>query len=115
MKMDKRKFLKSTLTGAGALGLAAPVAAQSRLFGTPGSVIPILPAVADQIHLALSKVSMPTPAWELLTSATAAVQELVGSATARADFARAPTQFFADRGLPPGTFEPNSPDLAMAR
>ena len=113
--MDKRKFLKSTALGAGALGVPAVAGAQTRLFGTPGSVIPINPESADRIRLALSHLSVPTPAWQLVVNAASAIQELVTSQAARQAFATAPTQYFAAHGVPGTAMPTGSREMAIAR
>jgi hypothetical protein len=113
--MDKRKFLKSTLAGAGVVGVPAAAGAQTRLFGTPGSVIPINPLVPNRLRLAMSRVNIPPAAWDMIVNAALAIDELVTSRTAQHAFANAPGRYFAERGVPDGSFAPHSRDVAMAR
>jgi hypothetical protein len=114
--MDKRKFLKSTLAGAGVLGLPAAAATTgNRLYGMPGSVIPIMPVVADKIRLTLSRLNLPVTAWQMLVDTAAAIQEFATSTSAQKAFASSPSQYFAERGLPEGSFAINSRELAMTR
>jgi hypothetical protein len=111
--MDKRKFLKSTLAGAGALGVPGAAQAGNRLYGAPGSVIPINPAVANRMRLTLSRLSVPTDVWDTVVNTALAIQELALPGPAQGAFAASPGQYFADRGVP--SMGSNSRDVAMAR
>jgi hypothetical protein len=111
--MDKRKFLKSTLAGAGALGVPGAANATNRLYGTPGSVIPINPAIPNKMRLAMSRLSIPTEVWDTVVNAALAIQELAVPGPAQSAFAASPGQFFADRGVP--GIAANSRDVALAR
>lgn len=112
--MKKRDFIKSTVLVAGTPA-AAIGATANRLYGTPGSVIPIAPTKADRIKLSLAKMDIPPAAWDMMVNYFGAVEEVGGSKEHRERFLADPGQYLLSRGLSPDVVKPDSLDVGLLK
>jgi hypothetical protein len=112
--MKKRDFLKGAAT-AGVLASTGTVLADNRLFGTPASIAPYNPGIANKLRLSFARADLPTPVWDDMLAFTTGLDTLATSPDARAQFSSSPRAYFEAIGAKlPEQFE-TSPEVAMAR
>lgn len=116
--MKKRDFIKSALAAAGttvATAASAQATTGTRLFGTPGSVIPINPAKADRMRLSFARMDIPPAAWDTMLNYFAAVESVVASKDQRSAFLMNPSKFLNARGLDSSVVKVDSVDVGLLR
>jgi len=112
--MKKREFIRSALAAAGA-GMATQASADNRLFGTPGSVIPITPAKADKMRLSFARMDMPTKTWDTMLNYFSAIESVASSKDQRSAFLKDPSIFLSRRGLASDVVKVDSIDVGLLR
>lgn len=113
--MKKRDFLKGGAATLSAAALTGTVAADKRLYGTPASLVPTNPTMANKLRLGLARSSIPTPIWDELVSFSTGLTALESSAVARAQFSASPSAYFEAIGVKTSAQFDQSREVALAR
>lgn len=113
--MKKREFIKSALAAAGTGIAASTSAADTRLFGTPGSVIPIAQVKADKMRLSFARMDIPPATWDNMLNYFSAVESVASSKDQRSAFLKDPNTFLARRGLAGDVVKMDSIDVGLLR
>lgn len=120
MDKNKREFLKKTaklavLSPIAAIVPTEVIAGDNRLFGTPASISPMDPNVANKLKLSFSNACIPTELWQELEIFISGINNLNKSDVAKSEFNKSPRAYFESIGLKTTPKFNHSKEVAMAR
>ena len=109
MNFSRQPQKLAALAPAGALG------ADNRLFGTPASIAPTDPALANKLRLTFSRAAIPTAVWDETLNFIMGLAALKTSDVAKNQFSQSPRAYFEAAGVKTSNKFEKSKEVAMAR